>query len=161
VDGGRVEVASLWVYLGVDGQRPTRLPAWFTDTYGEAALGRHVGARLVHPAPPPGAVGRPWPLRATDLDVLRHVNNAATWQAVEDEAWRRGVVPRRAELEYGAALDPDDDVVLRSSDEGDGRLPAVADGGGDGAGVGPRGGEALRAGRRRGGRDEQGTGRSR
>ena len=114
--GGRVEVASLWVFLGVDGKRPTRLPAWFTDTYGEAALGRQVGARLVHSAPPPGAAVRPWPLRATDLDVLRHVNNAATWQAVEDEAWRRGVVPGRAELEYGAALEPADEVMLVSAD---------------------------------------------
>ena len=70
----------------------------------------------MHPAPPPGAAGRPWPLRATDLDVLRHVNNAATWQAVEDEAWRRGVVPRRAELEYGAAIEPSDEVTLVSED---------------------------------------------
>jgi acyl-ACP thioesterase len=116
-DGARVEVASLWVYLGEDGSRPTRLPTWFTETYGEAAAGRAVAARLAHPAPFPAAAARPWPLRATDLDVLHHVNNAATWQAVEDEAARRGVVPTRAELEYGAALDPDDDVVLRSSDE--------------------------------------------
>ena len=115
---GRVEVASLWVYLGDDGQRPTRLPAWFVDTYGEAALGRTVAARLVHPPPPAGADTRPWPLRATDLDVLGHVNNAATWQAVEDEASRRGVLPCRAELEYGAALEPTDGVTLVSADEG-------------------------------------------
>ncbi len=117
---GRVEVASLWVYLGVDGDRPTRLPDWFLDTYGEAALGRTVAARLSHPGPAATASSRPWPLRATDLDVLRHVNNAATWQAVEDEAARRGVVPVRAELEYGAALEPTDDVALVSSDEPDG-----------------------------------------
>ena len=117
---GRVEVASLWVYLGADGQRPTRLPDWFVDTYGEAALGRTVAARLLHPPPPHGAETRPWPLRVTDLDVLGHVNNAATWQAVEDEAGRRGVLPCRAELEYGAALEPDDDVTLVSADAGDG-----------------------------------------
>lgn len=117
---GLVEVASLWVYLGEDGIRPTRLPGWFVDTYGEAALGRSVGSRLAHPAPPPGAEARPWPLRATDLDVLGHVNNAATWQAVEDEASRRGVVPLRAELEYGAALEPDDEVALVTAAEDDG-----------------------------------------
>jgi len=117
-DGGaRVEVASLWVFLGADGVRPTRLPDWFVDTYGGAALGRTVAARLLHPAPPTGAAARPWPLRATDLDVLRHVNNAATWQAVEDEAARRDVVPVRAELEYGAALEPTDEVDLVSADE--------------------------------------------
>ena len=111
---GRVEVASVWVYLGEDGDRPTRLPDWFVDTYGAAAGGRTVAARLSHPGPPDGARARPWPLRATDLDVLRHVNNAATWQAVKDEASRRGVVPARAELEYGAALEPTDDVALVS-----------------------------------------------
>jgi acyl-ACP thioesterase len=119
-EDARVEVASLWVYLGEDGARPSRLPSWFTETYGEAADGRTVAARLTHPSPPPTATTRPWPLRATDLDVLHHVNNAATWQAVEDEAARRGVVPTRAELEYGAAVEPDDEVALRSSDEGDG-----------------------------------------
>lgn len=117
---GRVEVASLWVFLGGDGQRPARLPGWFIDTYGAAALGRPVTARLLHPVPPEGAAARPWPLRASDLDVLRHVNNAATWQAVEDEAGRRVVVPLRAELEYGAAIEPTDDVTLVSADEADG-----------------------------------------
>lgn len=117
---GWVEVASLWVFLGEDGARPTRLPPWFVETYGQATRGRTVGARLTHPAPPPGADARPWPLRATDLDVLGHVNNAATWQAVEDEVARRAVVPGRAELEYGAALEPADDVVLRTADDGAG-----------------------------------------
>ena len=117
---GRAEVASLWVFLGDDGTRPTRLPSWFVETYGDAAAGRSVTARLAHPAPPAGVAARPWPLRATDLDVLGHVNNAATWQAVEDEAARRGVTPGRAELEYGAALEPTDDVVLRTAADGAG-----------------------------------------
>jgi acyl-ACP thioesterase len=74
-----------------------------------------VSARLRHRAGPgPEAAARPWPLRSSDLDVLDHVNNAATWQAVEDELWRQGVVPARAELEYRDALDPGDDVVLQS-----------------------------------------------
>ncbi len=33
---------------------------------------------------------------------------------MEDEAARRGVVPVRAELEYGAALEPTDHVALVS-----------------------------------------------
>ena len=114
---GRLEVASLWIFLGPSG-RPGRLPDWFATTWGEAAQGRTVSARLNLPGPPPGAPGRPWAVRATDLDVLGHVNNAATWQAVEDEAARHGVVPGRALLEYGEAVDPGDDVVLRSATEG-------------------------------------------
>jgi acyl-ACP thioesterase len=110
--GARVDVASLWVFLTPDG-RPSRLPDWFVDTYGAAAAGRTVSSRLVHPKPPEDAAARPWPLRATDLDVLGHVNNAATWAAVEDELARLGVLAGRAELEYHAAIEPGDEVVLR------------------------------------------------
>ena len=86
-------MASLWVHLG-PGDRPAPLPPDFVAAYGEAAAGRTVSARLRHRAGPgPEATARPWPLRSADLDVLAHVNNAATWQAVEDELWRRGVVP--------------------------------------------------------------------
>ena len=118
---GRLEVASLWIFLGTSG-RPSRLPDWFAATWGEAALGRTVSARLTLPGPGPDATDRPWALRATDLDVLGHVNNAATWQAVEDEAARRGLVPGRAVLEYGEAIDPDDEVVLRSATDAAGDL---------------------------------------
>jgi acyl-ACP thioesterase len=118
-----VEVAALWVHLG-PGDRPAPLPDDFVATYGEATGGRTVSARLRHRAGPgPEAAARPWPLRSSDLDVLDHVNNAATWQAVEDELWRRGVVPARAELEYRDALDPGDDIVLQSeADEREVRL---------------------------------------
>lgn len=116
--GARVDVASLWVFLTPDG-RAGRLPAWFVDTYGAAAGGRTVSSRLLHAAPPADAGSRRWALRATDIDVLHHVNNAATWAAVEDEVARAGVRPWRAELEYHAAIEPDDDVVLRSAGPGD------------------------------------------
>ena len=33
---------------------------------------------------------------------------------MEDELWRRRLVPGRAELEYREALDPGDEVVLQS-----------------------------------------------
>jgi len=69
-----------------------------------------------------GADRRPWPLRSTDLDGLGHVNNAATWEPVEDELARRDLRPRWAELEYGDALDPGDDVELASIVAHDGSL---------------------------------------
>jgi acyl-ACP thioesterase len=109
--GATVEVASLWVHV-TDAGRPARLPDWFLATYGEAAQGRQVSSRLTHRRPPEAAAGRPWPLRASDLDVLGHVNNAVTWAAVEDELWRVGRHPRRAELEYHAAIEPADEVRL-------------------------------------------------
>lgn len=132
--GASVEVAALWVGVDVATGRPSRLPQWFLDTYGPAAGDRRLKARLHHGDPPAGAAARPWPLRATDLDVMGHVNNAATWAAVEDECARRAVVPAAAELEYRAAVEPDDDVALVSDGnrmwlvvEGDVRASAVVD----------------------------------
>jgi acyl-ACP thioesterase len=60
-----------------------------------------------------------WPLRATDEDVLGHVNNAAYWHAVE-QVLRRGsdldpARPFRARLDHHHPLDLEDDVELVES----------------------------------------------
>jgi acyl-ACP thioesterase len=112
--GAAVEVATLWVHLDPSG-RPAPLPDWFVRTYGAAAGGRTVSSRLRVPPPPPGAAGRPWPLRAADLDVLGHVNNAVLWAPVEDELARRAVVPASVELEFSAPVLAGDDVRLVSA----------------------------------------------
>lgn len=112
--GGQAEAASLWVYLDPTSGRPARLPADFLDIYGRAAHGRQVAARLTLPPAPPDGTGdrRPWPLRSTDLDGQGHVNNAATWEAVEDELACRTLVADAAELEYRDAIEVGDEVEL-------------------------------------------------
>jgi acyl-ACP thioesterase len=117
---GGVEVATLWVHLGPDG-RPARVPAWFVDVWGAAAGGRTVGTRLRLGGPSPAAAGRPWALRSTDFDVMGHVNNTVPWAAVEDECARHGIEPRHVEVEWPGAIDPGDEVTLRSEVAG-GRL---------------------------------------
>jgi acyl-ACP thioesterase len=114
-DGGHVEAASLWVALDPTSGRPARLGPEFIEIYGSAADGRTVGGRLRHPAPADGAEGRPWPLRSTDHDGMGHVNNAATWEPIEDELDRRRLVPVRAEVEYPGSIEPRDTVELRSA----------------------------------------------
>ena len=54
----------------------------------------------------------PWPLRATDVDIHGHVNNAVHWQAVEELAstGRRGCV--RAELDYRQPIDLGEEIEL-------------------------------------------------
>src|SRR5260370_669334 len=78
---------------------------------------RRLSPGLKHPPPPvTGGESRVWPLRVTDLDVLAHVNNAASWAAVEDELGRRepNRLVTRAEMEYRAPVDLDDRVELRT-----------------------------------------------
>jgi acyl-ACP thioesterase len=111
-----VDAVAIWVYVDRAG-RPARLEDWFFDRYGEAAGGRRVSSRLRLPPPADGLTTRPWPVRTTDFDLLRHMNNAAYWHAVEDELARLapGSVPVNAELEHRAAVEPDEPVELGSS----------------------------------------------
>lgn len=117
VDGGvAAEAVALWVYID-DAGRPAPIGERFFDLYGVAPSTRRVTSRLRHPRPTPGCDRRPWPLRVTDADVVDHVNNAASWAAVEDELARRvpGRRLRRAEIEYRAAVDVDETVELRTA----------------------------------------------
>ena len=115
VDGEvRARAAALWVHVDPMTARPLKLPSQFLELYGEAAGGREVVARLRHEPPPDHAsvTRRPWPLRATDLDLLGHVNNAIALAAVEDSLIRDEGVPRHLEIVYRDAIEPGDEVDL-------------------------------------------------
>jgi acyl-ACP thioesterase len=107
--GGAVDVAGLWVHLDHRTGRPLRLSDAFLALYGEAAGGRRVKGRLLHPGPPPSGPAERWPwrLRFTDFDLLSHVNNAAYWQIVEEVLASRSDLraPLRAELEHRSAVE--------------------------------------------------------
>ena len=117
-EGGAVEAATLWVHLDPRTMRPQPLPASFFDVFGPSTMGRRVRSALRLPDPGPDASSTRWPLRATDLDVMHHVNNAVSWVAVEERlAERRDLrAPLRAELEHRAAIDAGSDVVLTWAD---------------------------------------------
>jgi acyl-ACP thioesterase len=126
--GAAIESVSLWVHLDPRSAKPLPLPADFHAAYDLAAQGRKVSARLQHPSDvPPDAVRQPWPLRATDFDLLGHVNNAATWSVVEDILASRPHlrVPLWAELEYRAAIEPGDQVELATTDSDDAEGPST------------------------------------
>jgi acyl-ACP thioesterase len=115
--GGRVEVDSVWIHLDAQGS-PARIADF--GVYADAAGGRRVSTKL-ELRDPPASRGTPWPLRATDLDVHGHVNNAVYWQAVE------GLVPElrvdvrepfEAELDYRRPLDAGEQPELVVFDDG-------------------------------------------
>ena len=106
----RIEAASVWVHVDGAG-RPVALPPSFLEAYAESAAGRTVSSRLTLPAPDrqgDGVSRRPWPVRATDFDVLGHVNNSVYWAVVEDEP----VLAGTAEIEYRTPIDPGAEVEL-------------------------------------------------
>jgi acyl-ACP thioesterase len=112
-----VESVAIWVQLD-DRGRPRRLDPGFPTIWGEVPK---VRARLRLPGPPVGVEARPWQLRATDVDVLGHLNNAIALAVVEDELAR--LAPRRrlveAEVEYRDAVDPGDAVAVATEGSAD------------------------------------------
>ncbi len=112
-EGCRYEVATLWVQIDASTGRPRQLSEQFLDLYGEAALGRKVGARLLHPPPPEKRAEVPWPLRAVDFDTLNHLNNASYWAVVEESLAADPMQSLfRATIEYGAGVPPGSQVSI-------------------------------------------------
>ena len=116
-----IESDALWAFVGPDG-RPARLGPEFLARYSPDTPRRRLSTRLRHELAPPDAIRTSWPLRATDLDVLGHVNNAVHWAAVEQVLQSVGGVGDggwTVELEYRAPLEADDEpdlAVVRTAD---------------------------------------------
>ena len=119
--GGSIEVDSTWVHLDRDA-RPSRIGDGF-DEYAEAAQGRGASTRLTLPDPPDGSPRTSWPLRATDVDLMGHVNNAVYWSGVEHALQGRFPdlrTPVRARLDYRSPLDLGEHVELAQHADGGG-----------------------------------------
>ena len=114
--GGAVDALAVWVHINWRTGAPIRLPAEFHQVWAASAAQRRISARLVLPSRPPAAAQRlPWTLRAADLDVMNHMNNAAHWSALVEAAAHHGrridtKRSLRAEVEHlapvGAAAEP-------------------------------------------------------
>ncbi len=118
--GASVEAATLWVHVDLGG-RPVAVGPDFVRCYRPSAGAQRSSTRLALGPPPAEAESRAWPLRASDLDALGHVNNAAALAALEDELRRGGLEPRSATVEYVRVIEADDRVALRSAWSGDRR----------------------------------------
>lgn len=66
-------------------------------------------------------VGRPWPLRRADFDVLQHMNNAVAWAVVEEEASvvAPGHMVSWGEVEYRRPIEPGATPIVCSEREPD------------------------------------------
>ena len=125
---GEVEVVSLWVHLDPVSGRPTPLSEAEIAAWGESTGGRKVTARLRHPSPE-GAVERfRWRFRATECDLVGHINNTAYLQPLEEELLAGAGGGAAAggegggdgelqsidvEIEYRSPAQPGDTLVLR------------------------------------------------
>jgi acyl-ACP thioesterase len=108
--GGHIEAESIWIHLDHE-LRPKRLDGRFMEVYGESAAGRRPQTRFSLPAPDMFD-GERWRFRATDVDRLGHVNNAAYWVPVEERWADRLHGSVRGALEYRRPVDVDEAVEL-------------------------------------------------
>jgi acyl-ACP thioesterase len=113
-DGGLVQAKAIWVAVDAVSGRPQRLGELFERVYRPSAGGKSASARLLLPGPPEFGLepGRPWPVRASDIDIWGHMNNAVHWAAVEDAMSSLDWLPVRAELEYNEPIVSQADPVL-------------------------------------------------
>src|SRR5829696_4057401 len=107
----RVEAVALWVHLDPRSGRPIPFDADEMATWGDSANGRTVKARLRHATPPEGLASAPWRFRVADLDIARHVNNAAYWEVLEEDFAGREPEAIDAEIEFRDAAQPGDALV--------------------------------------------------
>lgn len=112
--GGDVEAVALWIHLDPVSWRPAPLAGPALELYRETAGERRVKARLRHPLPQAATPCGSWWFRASELDLAGHINNAAYWQALEDELLSADGEPSGidAEIEYRAPAQPGELTVL-------------------------------------------------
>lgn len=109
---GPITATALWVNVDPKTLLPARLPPEFFETWCRDAP--KISGRLRHSDPPDGVDWRPWPVRATDLDILDHMNNAAYWHAVEEVL--PDPLPREAEIEYRVPVNRGQVVFVGGTD---------------------------------------------
>ena len=80
-----VEAAVLWIHLDPVRGVPVPLGEQIVSAYAEAAGDRRFSHRLTHPRPQQPTSECDWVFRRTDTDLADHVNNAAYWEALEEE----------------------------------------------------------------------------
>jgi acyl-ACP thioesterase len=128
--GDLIQATAVWAAVGRADGRPAALGPQFREIYGAAAGGHAASARLTLPRPPDGEQAVPWPLRASDFDPARHVNNAIHWSAAEDVLAGLDWLPDTAAMEYHRAIEPGTVPALAVRPERDGVSLWLLDGAG-------------------------------
>jgi acyl-ACP thioesterase len=115
-----VEAVSLWVHLDPTSWRPMPFSERELAVFGDAVPGRRVTARLHHPSPDSATELARFRFRASECDLAGHINNAAYWQAIEEELLGEAAGEELdgldAEIEYRAPAQPGEKLILGRDD---------------------------------------------
>ncbi|MEO9221375.1 MAG: acyl-ACP thioesterase domain-containing protein [Mycobacteriaceae bacterium] len=115
--GGLIETEGFWINYSPQTQRPARLGPEFAASIGGSTDNHRLRwRRWLHDESPAGPI-TPFPLRSSDFDPSRHVNNAVYLAAVEDQLATRPELlarPYRATIEYLKPIVPGAQLSLRT-----------------------------------------------
>lgn len=115
-----VDAAALWVHVDSETLMPSRVPEDVTETLTVSSGGREVGAKLLLKSKlfvQHGSVKEEsWPLRFSDFDVVKHMNNAAYWEMVEEHLAAHAELrePLRAVVEHIVQVERGQELVRRT-----------------------------------------------
>ncbi|MEU7632807.1 acyl-ACP thioesterase domain-containing protein [Nocardia sp. NPDC049220] len=118
--GGLVETEGFLIHFGAESGVPARMSDRFMAPLQAGTTEHRLRwkAALTDPLPAadqPGVLTRPFPLRATDIDMFDHVNNAVYLSAVEEILADHADLksgPHRAVIEYLKPVRSGDDLRL-------------------------------------------------
>ena len=117
------DAAALWVHVDSETLQPSRVPEDVVTTLDASAGGREVGAKLLLKsklfALNAKVSQEPWPLRFSDFDVVKHMNNAAYWEMIEEHLAQHSELrePLRAIVEHIVQVEHGQDLTRHIAQE--------------------------------------------
>ena len=117
------DAAALWVHVDSETLQPSRVPEDVVTTLDASAGGREVGAKLLLKsklfALNAKVSQEPWPLRFSDFDVVKHMNNAAYWEMIEEHLAQHSELrePLRAIVEHIVQVEHGQDLTRHIAEE--------------------------------------------
>jgi acyl-ACP thioesterase len=114
-----LDAAALWVHVDSQTLMPSRVPDDVTETLTTSAGGREVGAKLLLKTKlfnESAVREESWPLRFSDFDVVKHMNNAAYWEMVEEHLAAHSELrePLRAIVEHIVQVEQNQQLLRRT-----------------------------------------------
>ncbi|MCG5432938.1 acyl-[Mycobacterium sp. MYCO198283] len=122
-DGGRIETEGFWINMNKETQTPSRISDDFFDRFATTTDNHRLKWRPWLDTHVESDTVTPFPLRVTDIDHFRHVNNTVYWHAIHEvlaSAPEFERAPYRAVLEYRQPIQPQEAVELHSAVRDDG-----------------------------------------
>ncbi len=121
---GLVETEAFWISINPETGAPARISeALEADLLARTTEHRLRWRPMLADGAPAEAHDEPFPLRITDFDPLRHLNNAVYLHAVEERlAWRPELLarPHRVIVEYLRPVEPGAELRIRTRADADG-----------------------------------------